>query len=356
VGFLSHFFYNCTVGRYFASWLKDLDRARFEVVVFYTNEWVADDTKAIAAAVDRFHHLAGHSMYAVAQEVLRESLDILVYPELGMHPETFTLANLRLAPVQCAGWGHPDTTGHEAIDWFISCEAMEPRQAQSHYSERLALLPGLGTKYARPSSADTSVRADFGLPEDRTLYLLPQSIFKIHPDNDELVAEVIHRDPDAMLVAFASHHDAQTNAYATRLARSFERRGLDFTGRTRFIMPFVPHGAYLRLNALCDVMLDTLHWSGGNTSLDALGSGLPVVTLPGEFMRGRQSRAMLTILEAGELIATDTEDYIKRAVDLGRDKDFRRAISERIVANHGLLFDREEPVRALERFLEAAVL
>ena len=110
------------------------------------------------------------------------------------------------------------------------------------------------------------------------------------------------------------------------------------------------------MNASCDVMLDTLHWSGGNTSLDALASGLPVVTLPGSLMRGRQSRAMLTILEAGELIARDTEDYVERAVALGRDRDYRKAMSERIVANHGLLFDRDEPVRALERFFESVVL
>jgi CRISPR-associated protein Csy1 len=356
VGFFSHFFYNCTVGRYFASWLTGLDRAKFEVHVYYTNEWVADDTKAIAAGVDHFHHLPGRMLYEVAAQVARDNLDILVYPELGMHAETFTLANLRLAPVQCAGWGHPQTTGHEAIDHFISCELMEPEGAQAHYAERLALLPGLGTRYGKPAGEQKSTRADFGLPEDKTLYLLPQSLFKIHPDNDELVAEVIHRDPDALLVAFASHHDAQTNLYGLRLAKAFERRGLDLATRTRFVMPFVPHASYVRLNTLCDVMLDTLHWSGGNTSLDALASGLPVVSLPGALMRGRQSHAMLTILEAGELIARDTEDYVERAVALGRDRDYRLAISERIVANHGLLFDRDEPLRALERFFEAAVL
>ena len=352
VGFLSHFFFNCTAGRYFASWITQLDRERFEAVVYYTNEWVADDTRAIAAAAARFRHLPGRPLYTLAQHVAGDDLDVLVYPELGMHPETFTLASLRLAPVQCSGWGHPNTTGHPEIDWFISCEAMEPAEPQSHYSERLALLPGLGTRYATPVTTSTRTRADFGLPEDRTLYLLPQSLFKIHPDNDEIVARVLERDPRGVVVIFASHHENLTQAFASRLAQAFERHGLDIHERACFLAPFLPHGEYLRLNQLCDVMLDTVHWSGGNTSLDALAMGLPVVTLPGAYMRGRQSQAMLRTLGMDQLVAKDLDDYLAIAERIGRDEAERAAVARRILANRPALFERDEPVRALEAFLE----
>ncbi|HXN15903.1 MAG TPA: tetratricopeptide repeat protein, partial [Usitatibacter sp.] len=167
VGFLSHFFFNCTAGRYFSSWITHLDRSRFETFVYYTNEWVAEDTRAIAAAAGTFRHLPGRALYTLAQHVAGDELDILVYPELGMHPETFTLAGLRLAPVQCSGWGHPNTTGLPEIDWFISCDSMEPQGAEAHYSERLARLPGLGTRYAIPKADASGSRSDFGLPEDR---------------------------------------------------------------------------------------------------------------------------------------------------------------------------------------------
>ena len=355
VGFLSHFFFNCTAGRYFSSWITHLDRERFETVVYYTNEWIADDTRAIAAAAGKFRHLPGRPLYTLAQHVAADALDILVYPELGMHPETYTLASLRLAPVQCSGWGHPNTTGHPEIDWFISCEAMEPAGAQAHYTERLALLPGLGTRYATPRTDSTRVPGDFGLPEGRTLYLLPQSLFKIHPDNDEVVARVLARDPHGVAVIFASHHENLTQAYATRLSQAFERHGLDIHERTCFLAPFLPHGEYLRLNQHCHLMLDTLHWSGGNTSLDALSMGLPVVTLPGTLMRGRQSQAMLRMLGLEELIAKDLDGYIDIAHRLGTDTAWRASIVERLRSALGALFDRDEPVRALEDFLERAV-
>ncbi len=354
VGFLSHFFFNCTVGRYFASWITQLDRSRFETFVYYTNEWVADDTRRIAAACDHFRHLPGRPMLTRARQVRGDALDILVYPEMGMHPDTFAFGALRLAPVQCAGWGHPDTTGLPGIDWFISCEAMEPGDAPKHYNERLALLPGLGTRYAVPAGEMPATRSDYGLPEDRTLYFVPQSLFKIHPDNDELIAEVLARDPRGMAVMFAGNHEPITHALAGRLQASLQRRGLDIGDRVRFIMPPLPHGAYLQLNRLCDVMLDTVHWSGGNTSLDALSRSLPVVTWPGTFMRGRQSQAMLRILGADALVTAGAEQYVETAVRLGTNVEERRAVSRRIGANLGELFERDEPVRELERFLERA--
>ena len=354
IGFASHFFFNCTAGRYFSSWITHLDPARFETFVYYTNEWVADDTRAIAAAAATFRHLPGRPLYTLAQHIAADALDVLVYPELGMHPDTFALAGLRLAPVQCAGWGHPNTTGLPEIDWFISCEAMEPEGAAAHYSERLALLPGLGTRYAIPKRDPEGDRAAFGLPADRTVYLVPQSLFKIHPDNDALIADVLVRDPRGVALFFASSHAAHTDAFAARLAAAFAARGLDIHERTIFLKAGIAHPSYLRLNELCDVMLDTLHWSGGNTSLDALASGLPVVTLPGAFMRGRQSRAMLEIVGVPELVVASPAEYVETAVRLGRDATERRAVSERIAQGRPALFEREEPVRALERFLQGA--
>jgi len=352
VGFASYYFYDCTAGRYFMSWITHLDPKRFETIVYATGEQVTNDTRTIAAAASQFKSRPGRPVMALAEEILADELDVLIYPELGMHPSTFALAHLRLAPVQCAGWGHPDTTGLPEIDYFLSSEAMEPANGQDHYREKLALLPGLGTRYAVPKAREGVTRASLGLPEDKTLYLVPQSLFKIHPDNDAALAEVLARDPNGHLLLFASHHEQLTSEFAARLAAAFGQRGLALHERSLFLLPFMPHGDYLALNRLCDVMLDTRHWSGGNTSLDAFASGLPVVTLPGEFMRGRQSLGMAQILGVPELVARDPAEYVDIAVRLGKSPDERRALAERLAANRAALFERDEPVRALERFLE----
>jgi CRISPR-associated protein Csy1 len=102
------------------------------------------------------------------------------------------------------------------------------------------------------------------------------------------------------------------------------------------------------------VVLDTLHWSGGNTSLDAFAAAAPVVTLPGRFMRGRQTAAMLRMMELETLVAGSPEAYVRIALETARDRDRNAALREAIARNRGALFDRPEPVRALAEALLAA--
>ena len=95
-----------------------------------------------------------------------------------------------------------------------------------HYSESLIALPGIGTRLrARPRSPDGAARADFGLPEGVPLLLCPQSLFKIHPDNDALFARVLAAAPEARLVVFEGRHPALTAKYRARLASAFARDG-----------------------------------------------------------------------------------------------------------------------------------
>lgn len=348
VGFLSSFLRNCTVGSYFKSWITAIDKSRLEIFVYYTGHAQDAVTKEIAEASDHFVQLAGLTP-GIARRVRSDALDILVYPEIGMDAGVCTLAAMRLAPVQCAAWGHPVTTGYPNMDYFFSSALMEPENAADHYSEKLVLLDGLGTCYEQPVLPQAGSRKEFGLPEERTLYLCPQSLFKIHPDNDEVLVSVLEGDPNGTLVFFQGMFNASTSIFIARMEKLFEARGIDKTGRVKFL-PRALHEDYLKVNLLCDVMLDTLHWSGGNTSLDALACGLPIVTLPGELMRGRQSFGMLAAIGLTELIAHDKEEYVRIAIRLGRDREWREEISRRIKANTNRIFGKMEPIRDLERF------
>jgi protein O-GlcNAc transferase len=349
VGFVSNFFYHCTAGNYFKSWVTHLDRDRFETVVYSLNNRPDAVTREIEQAATRFRQQS-FSFSGLAQAVRGDDLDVLVYPELGMNPRVFTLASLRLAPLQCAGWGHPVTTGHANLDVFLSSEAMEPSGAEAHYSERLVKLPGIGTCYPRPVVPERVPRASLGLPEDAILYLFPQSLFKVHPDNDGLLVEILAQEPRAVVVMFQSRFDPITRLFIDRLSRRFAGRGLATAGRVK-LLPNVSHADYLRVNLACDVMLDSLYWSGGNTSLDAFACGLPVVTRPGELMRGRQSAGMLSLMGLHELVVDSDGAYVAQALRLGRDAQYRAGIRAMLAERSTLLFDQEAPVRALESFL-----
>ncbi len=355
IGFVSSYFYNCTVGNYFVSWIEDLPHDEFEVFVYRTNTKSDELTRRILTRAAKAS-TTPTSIVPLAEMIISDELDILIYPELGMEGLTFALASFRLAPIQACAWGHPTTSGHEQIDYFFSCRSMEPPNARDHYTEQLILLPGIGTRYAALPITDTlaSDRQTFNLPTDRTLYLFPQSLFKIHPDNDALVIEVLRLDPDGTLVMFPGENAAASERFFSRLKRECDRQGVPFSDRI-IKQKSVNHEDYKRINALCDVMLDTLYWSGGNTSLDALSVGLPIVTMPGEFMRGRQSAAMLTQLGLDELIAQNRDDYVRLALKLGMESSYRKTISQRILSNRHRLFDDIGTIEALHRELHALV-
>ena len=351
VGFLSSLLRDGTVGQYFTRWLTDLDRTHFEVCFYSLGSNVDAVTTAIQARADRVRQFVGGDATpaAVAPAIRSENLDILVFPELGMDQVTFALSALRLAPRQCAAWGHPVTTGHSTIDYFFSCDAMEPPDAQSHYTERLILLPGIGTRFARPKLPLPAERETFSLPSNAILLLCPQSLFKIHPDNDAMMARVLAANPAAILVLFEGRHPVVTDQFMRRLERCFEQHGIAIRERTR-VLPQISREDYLAINLACDVMLDTVRWSGGQTSVDALDCGLPVVTLPGSMMRGRQSAGMLKIVGVEELIAKDADDYVRIATRLCGDPEWRLAISARIRENSTRLFDDPSPITALQAF------
>lgn len=346
VGFASSFFYHCTVGWYFSSWVTDLDREMFDVYVYSLGP-VRDELTIRLADSSAFrpaHHLP---LFGIARQMLSDDLDILIFPELGLCPITFALAAMRLAPLQCAGWGHPVTSGHATIDVYFSSELMEPPGAQAHYSERLALLPGLGTAYRRPDVPGDRDRAALGLPDNVPLALISQSLFKIHPDNDALIRRVLEANPRGRLVMFEDSFAVNTSRFKRRLAAS----GVDLA-RVVFLR-YVPRRDFLAVNAACDVMLDTLHWSGGNTSLDAIAAGLPIVTLPGRFMRGRQSMAMLHAVDCADWIAADASDYVEKATRALGDGDFRCEARERLRAGSTGLYGQGDAIDRLQQTLSA---
>ena len=340
------------MGRYFRSWIAGIDRERFEIYVYHLHLELTPLMRELARYADCVRSFPSGALLpsVIAPAIRNDALDMLVYPELGMDATTFALAALRLAPVQCAGWGHPVSTGHATIDIFFSCAAMEPPGADAHYVERLILLPGIGTDYARPPIPTGAERASLGLPESVPLFLCPQSLFKIHPDNDALFARVLAGSPAARMVIFEGRHPVLTAKFRKRFELALARADLMFDERV-IILPQRGHDDYLRINCVCDAMLDTLHWSGGNTSLDALACRLPIVTLPGRFMRGRQSAGMLQLMGIGDLVASDADDYVRIATRLAQDAGRRKDVASRIVGAHGCLFDDRTPVASLAQLL-----
>ncbi|MBH8556284.1 O-linked N-acetylglucosamine transferase, SPINDLY family protein [Nostocaceae cyanobacterium CENA357] len=348
IGYVSHYLHSYSGTLWLTGWLRYCNDENFEIYCYYTGNEPDPVTQQFQDYSDVFYHIP-HNLPAACEQIVSDQLHILVFPEIGMNPQTMQIAGLRLAPVQCVAWGHPVTTGLPTIDYFLSSELMEAENAQEYYSEKLILLPNIGVSYPKPHIPPVvKTRSDFGLSDDAVIYLSCQAPFKYLPQYDFIFAEIARRVPQAKFVFLRG------TLLQQRLKRAFAAIELDYEDYCVFLS--IPERLdYLMINLLSDVYLDTFTWSGGNTTLEAIACNLPVVTCPGEFMRGRHSDSFLKMLGVTDTIAKNEAEYIEIAVKLGLNPVLRQDISERISQRHDRLFDDQVCVGGLEAFYKQVV-
>ncbi len=355
VVFISAFIWRHTNWRMKRGWVKYLDRTKFRVACIHLGERRDEMTEEVQGYADEFHHLPSDFDGAVAL-LRRMRPDVVFYPEIGMSGLAQRLAALRLAPVQCCAIGHPVTTGLPTIDYFVSGDLIEPEGAAEHYSETLITLPGISFPYIpAPLPVLPLDRAHFGLPDEAVLYLCLQTPQKYLPADDDLYPRIAREVPDALFVFLrGGSRIFDMSILEGRLAAAFCRHGLDPVRHLRFL-PHLRPEEYQALNTIGDVSLDTPGWSGGNTTLESLYQDLPVVTLPGRLMRSRVSAGMLELIGVRETIAADAADFIRIAVRLAKDPDWRGAISDAIRQQKPRLEHDMRSIMAMETFLETAI-
>lgn len=118
------------------------------------------------------------------------------------------------------------------------------------------------------------------------------------------------------------------------------------------IIGSLPRSAFIDLFRVCDIALDPLHYSGGNTSLEGFSTGIPIVTWPGRFMRARHTYGFYRLMNVMDCVARDYDHYVEIAITLGRDVDRCRMLRQKLQQSSGVLYGDKSGVRMMETFLQ----
>jgi protein O-GlcNAc transferase len=330
-------------------WVAHLNPDQFEVQLFNTNGVVDAETEYAKSNTANYIN-CGNSIQRAAQLIANQNLDALFYPEIGMDTTSKGLACLRLAPIQIASWGHPETTGLPTIDFYLSADLLEPENAKSLYSEALVQLPNLGT-YVEVDQVEVigpdldSLGIDPALP----ILLCAGSPSKYNPNHDSIFVEIAKRLGQCQFIFF-DFDENLTAILRERLQTAFAHTQLDANQFLRFI-PFLKKEEFYGLMQKADLYLDTIGFSGFNTAMQALMCDLPVITIEGNKMRGRLASAILNRIGLSDLICQSSAAYVDLVVELTQNQQSLSTYKDKIAKSKNILFNDLEPIRALEDFL-----
>ena len=346
IGYVSGDFQDHVVPLFLLPLLEERDRSAFEVVCYSTGDTTDRMTHRVRGLADVWHNAARMSADKIADLIHQDRIDILV--DLAGHSG---VPNLRVfaqrpAPVQATWVGYLNTTGLTRIQYRISDPHCDPPGLTDRYhTERLFRLPHSQWCYRPFAGVDCEREAAFEHNGHVTFGSFNQTV-KITPTVRKLWGDILTQVPDArLLVVGVVDERAREDLY-----RDLENAGVD---RSRVTMlPYVPIEEYYRSFGRVDIALDTMPFSGGTTTCDAVWMGTPVVTAPGVRSWSRSAASILTTLGLQDWIAESPEDYVRRAVQFGRNPStiagLRRTLRSRMLESP--LMDK----RVFARDMEAA--
>ncbi|HUG70174.1 MAG TPA: tetratricopeptide repeat protein [Pirellulaceae bacterium] len=329
--------------------LKQMDADEFPLTILCTASAASKFRAAVRGRAD-VQPLAERTSDMVAA-IRAANFDVLYYFEIGTDVLNYFLPFFRLAPVQCASWGIQVTSGIPNVDYYLSSRLVEPNDGQQHYSEQLVqadTLLAYQTPICVPENAKT--RESFGFTADQHLYMCIQHLGKFHPDFDPILGELLRRDPRGRVVATTDRYGHGAQRLRERLLRTIP----DVADRVVFLgKQSLPD--YLSLLACGDVSIDAPHFSGVNTTYDALALDIPIVTMPSGFHRGRYTYGCYQRMEMMDCVASSREEYVDIATRLGMDEAYREWIRGKIQATKHLVFRDNMAVSEHERIFRELI-
>lgn len=352
VGFLSKFIYTHSVSRCFSRVVKELaEQDNFDVSLISSHNIDDPDFKKVYSDFSGQRvHLPLH--LEKAREIIAAlQLDVLIYLDIGMEPLSYFLAFARLAKVQCVAFGHPVTTGIRNVDYFLSSELMESADADQHYSEKLVRFP-IGTfVFERPQiPARLKSRKELGLPESGHIYMCPMKLQKLHPDFDQAINEILKLDESGSVILFDDH---QHPNWTKMLLRRFEQTIAPAQRERIVFLPWInDYQDFISANAAADVILDPFHFGIGSTMIATFAVGTPLVTYPGEFLRGRAGLGFYKMIGMSDMVASSFEEYPALAINIASNSQRREMIKQQILASNDVVYDNYGSVTELVEFLK----
>ncbi|MGO9134859.1 MAG: glycosyl transferase [Methylovirgula sp.] len=345
IGYLSSDMREHAVGFAMTDVVETHDRAHFEIYAYYCGISRIDATQIrTKAGVDHWTDINGLSDEQAARKIAEDEIDILIDLNGYTKSARTRVFSLRPAPIIVNWFGYPGSMGSPYHHYIIADPHIIPPEHERFYSEKVVRLPCYQPNdRKRLVSPRVPTRRDAGLPDDAFVYCCLNGMQKLTEITFQRWMTILAQVSGSVLWLLAGTKN--TNERVQHMAA---QHGID-PARIVFADKMA-NPDHLARYPLADVFLDNFPYGAHTTAADSLWMGVPILTMPGRSFATRVCASVVHAAGLSELVCKSPEDYVARAVELGRDRAQLAALKARLIQGRDscLLFDTPKLVAHLE--------
>ena len=355
LGFISEYFTDHTIGKLFKGIILKIDKKKFEVFVFHSeqtkkgsilDELINAENKGIIKNI-----FLPKDFKQKQISILDKKLDILFYAEIGLSLQLYFLSYIRLAKYQVTSWGHPETTGNDSIDYFISSKLIESENSNKNFSEKLICSESLPMFYYKPKVKNI---LDVEKISKINLYSCPQTLFKLHPDFDKIIEGIQKRDKNSIFYFIKDSNKALNNIFINRLKKNI-KINID---RIHFLET-MNWEEYINHCGRASVLLDPLYFGAGNSFYESMFYGTPTITMPTNYTKSRLVLGAYNQMKISDMklnpVVKTIDEYVNTAVEIANNRNLIDIKHQFKFKAESSLYENEKSITDLESVLDKIV-
>ena len=313
IGFISEYLTDHTIGKLNFGLINKLNKKIFNVVIFHsslTKKGLVLDNLIKLENKGLIKNIFLSKFFEEGRiQIEKENLDILYFTDIGMSQDLYYYSYIKNANIQLTSWGHPITTGNEAINYFLSSNLLETENSISNYSEKLLLSKYLPMYFYKPQ-----IKKKLGLGEmtNQNIYSCSQSLFKFHPKFDLILANILKKDKKAQIYLIK---DINSILYPNLLDR-FKNNNVIDLDRVSFLDPMNLE-EFINFTGRSSVLLDPLFFGSGNSFHESMFYGTPTVTLTTNYLKSRiVNGAYKQMKIENPPVVSSEDDYVNLCIEI----------------------------------------
>ena len=350
IGYISNNFIFHPVSFLISGVIKKHNRKEFEIYGYSINTKKDQITEKISNSFDVYRDISLKSDDEAANIIRSDNLDFIIDLMGYSSGSRMGILSQKVAPIQISYLAYPSTTGSNQMDYLLADKHVIPETEVNNFTEKVINIPGTFMCFDDTTKISEKVIKNqfYNFKKNSFIMVAFHRPQKLNLKTVLCWCEILNSIENSFLWI------RKPNKYAMRnLLEFFEMRDID---RTKIIFADrePSYEKHLSRYKVGDLLLDTFNYNGHTTTIEALWSGLPVITLQGKNFASRVSASILRSIGLEELIAKTINEYKEKVIFYSKNPNEINVLKKKLskLKSNGELFNTETFTIKLENVLK----